>query len=125
MSPRTVLSAAVLDVLVVLVFVVIGRSSHAEGITVSGIAETLWPFLAGTVIGWVACLAWRAPISVPRTGVPVWLATLVLGMVLRVVSGQGTEVSFIIVAGIFLGVFLLGWRAIAVLLTRRRKPLNP
>jgi hypothetical protein len=30
------------------------------------------------------------------------------------VSGQGIAVSFIIVASIVLGVFLLGWRAIAI-----------
>jgi Protein of unknown function (DUF3054) len=31
-------------------------------------------------------------------------------MVLRVVSGQGTALAFIIVALAFLGLFLLGWR---------------
>jgi hypothetical protein len=36
-----------------------------------------------------------------------------VGMLLRVVAGQGTAVSFIIVALCFLGLFLLGWRLLA------------
>lgn len=123
-SSKTVATAAVLDLIVLLVFVVIGRSSHAEGLTIGGLAETAWPFLLGAVLGWLACRAWRAPLSVHRTGVPIWLATLVLGMLLRVVSGQGTQLSFILVAGIFLAIFLLGWRGIAMLATRKRKAVS-
>ena len=40
-------------------------------------------------------------------------------MVLRVVSGQGTAVAFIVVAVAFLGLFLLGWRVLGRLLTRQ------
>lgn len=120
-STKTAPTAAVLDLVVVLAFVLIGRSSHAEGITFGGIGETLWPFLAGAVVGWLACRAWRAPLSPVRAGIPVWIATLAVGMVLRVLAGQGTELSFIIVAGVFLAVFLLGWRAIALLVTRKRR----
>ena len=32
----------------VLVFCTIGRRSHAEGVTLAGVAETAWPFLTGT-----------------------------------------------------------------------------
>jgi hypothetical protein len=42
----------------------------------------------------------------------VWISTLAGGMLLRVVSGQGTAVSFVLVAGVVLAVFLLGWRAV-------------
>jgi hypothetical protein len=45
------------------------------------------------------------------TGVLVWLGTLCGGMLLRVVSGQGTAFSFILVAATVLALFLLGWRA--------------
>ena len=38
-----------------------------------------------------------APALVP-TGVGVWLCTVAIGMVLRVVSGQGTALAFILVA---------------------------
>ena len=39
-----------------------------------GVLLTAWPFLAGTVLGWVVALAWRrrAPLRV-RDGVPVWV----------------------------------------------------
>jgi len=40
--------------------------------------------------------------------------------VLRAVSGQGIAVSFVIVTAIVLAVFLLGWRAIALLVRRLR-----
>jgi hypothetical protein len=43
----------------------------------------------------------------------VWLACVVLGMVLRVVSGQGTAVPFVGVALAFLGAAMLGWRVLA------------
>ena len=44
------------------------------------------------------------------TGVIVWLCTVALGMILRVLAGQGTAAAFIVVALAFLGLFQLGWR---------------
>lgn len=41
-------------------------------------------------------------------------------MVLRAAVGQGVAVSFIIVAAIVLFVLLVGWRALALLVSRRR-----
>jgi len=41
----------------------------------------------------------------------VWLGTVIGGMALRVLTGAGVQLSFIIVASIFLAVFLIGWRA--------------
>jgi Protein of unknown function (DUF3054) len=102
-----------LDLACVLVFVLIGRASHSEGETVSGLARTAWPFLVGSLIGWAAVrgLRWS---GVPlRTGVAIWLATVAVGMVLRVVSGQGVAVVFVFVALAFLGLFMLGWRLVA------------
>ena len=51
----------------------------------------------------------------------VWLATVAIGMVLRHVTDAGTAVSFIVVATVFLGAALLGWRAVAELITKRRR----
>lgn len=112
--------AAGADVVVVLVFVVIGRASHQEGDALAGIAVTAWPFLGGLAVGWLVARAWRAPYALVPTGVVVWPATLVGGMLLRVVSGQGTAAAFIVVAAVFLGMFLLGWRAVARLAGRVR-----
>jgi Protein of unknown function (DUF3054) len=101
------------DVFFVLVFVVIGRASHHAAGSVAGVVSTAWPFLAGLAIGEMATRAWRRPAALLPTGAGVWLATVGFGQVLRVVSGQGTDVSFVIVSATFLGLFLLGWRLVA------------
>jgi hypothetical protein len=110
--------SAVVDVCCVLIFVVIGRNSHTQGETIAGIASTSWPFLCGLGAGWAASRAWRRPLAIRPSGIVVWLCTVALGMILRVIAGQGTAVAFIVVALAFLGLFLLGWRLIARFLAR-------
>jgi Protein of unknown function (DUF3054) len=110
----------VTDVVGVLVFCALGRRSHAEGLTISGVAATAWPFLTGTVVGWLISRAWRRPAAVVPTGVVVWLSTVVVGMVLRKVSSAGVAASFVVVAASVTAVLLLGWRA-AVGLTQRHR----
>lgn len=111
---RSARLAAVLDVGCVLVFVIIGRDSHAKGESLAGIASTAWPFLAGLAGGWLATagLAGRPlqPFRLWPAGVGAWLGAVALGMLLRVMSGQGTAPAFIGVALAFLGLLLLGWR---------------
>jgi hypothetical protein len=116
---RSARVAAVLDVCCVLVFVVIGRASHSKGETLAGIASTSWPFLAGLAVGWLSVRAWRRPLSLLPAGVGAWLGTVAVGMILRVVSGQGTAFAFICVALAFLGLFQLGWRLAARYLPAR------
>lgn len=101
------------DVCCVVVFVVIGRASHHDGGGLAGLASTLWPFLTGLAIGVAATRAWRRPLALVPTGVGVWLCTVAVGQVLRVVAGQGTAAAFVAVSLAFLGLFLLGWRAVA------------
>jgi hypothetical protein len=115
---RSARVAVVLDVCCVLIFVIIGRANHAKGESLAGIVSTSWPFLCGLAAGWAASRAWRRPLALRPAGLAVWLCTVTLGMILRVVSGQGTAVGFIVVALAFLGLFLLGWRVIGRLLTR-------
>ena len=92
--------AAVLpDLCCVLAFVLIGRASHGEAASIAGLARTLWPFLAGLAAGLLATRAWRRPAAIVPTGIGVWLATVALGMLLRVVSGQGTTFAFTLVLG--------------------------
>jgi len=111
---------AAIDVILVVVFVLIGRRNHDEGFGLVGTLTTLWPFLAGLAVGWLGMRAWRTPTRVVWTGIGIWIATLAVGMALRAVSGQGTAVSFVIVATLVLGVSLIGWRALAILAVRRR-----
>ena len=117
-SARRIASAAALDVASVVVFVVTGRRSHDEGLDLAGVAGTAWPFLTGLLVGWAAASAWREPAS-RRTGVIVWAAAVAVGQVLRVTSGRGTEVSFVVVSAVVLAVLLLGWRGLAAALARR------
>jgi len=105
--------SVLVDVCCVLIFVVIGRASHTQGETVAGIASTSWPFLCGLAAGWAASRAWRRPLAIRPSGIAVWLCTVALGMLLRVLAGQGTAIAFIIVALAFLGLFFVGWRLLA------------
>ena len=104
-----------IDVACVLAFCAAGRRSHDEGLDVAGIATTAWPFLSGTVLGWLLSRAWRRPSELYPTGVAVWLCTVVVGMLLRKASSAGVAGSFILVAATVTAVLLLGWRAIAQL----------
>lgn len=120
---RPVLSwpwAAAIDVVLVVVFAAIGRASHEHSVDVLGVVETAWPFLVGLAAGWLALRAWKAPVAPLRTGVPLVVITVVLGMVLRVVSGGTTAVAFIVVATVTLLVFLAGWRGVAAVIARLR-----
>jgi Protein of unknown function (DUF3054) len=108
------------DVLGVLVFCALGRRSHDEGLSVTGVATTAWPFLTGTVIGWLASRGWRRPTALVPTGVVVWLCTVAIGMVLRKASSAGVAASFVVVAATVTAVLLLGWRAAVGLTLRHR-----
>jgi hypothetical protein len=59
--------------------------------------------------------------SDPRTltsGAIIVALTVVVGMVLRIIAGQGTAVAFVVVALCFLGLFFEGWRAVLLGLRR-------
>lgn len=128
---RRTTALLVLDVVLVVAFCAIGRRSHEEASSLTGLANTAWPFLSGLAAGWLVVAArlrgqlggspGADPAAVLPSGVIIWAATLVIGMILRVVSGQGIAVSFVIVAGTVLAIFLLGPRA---LLTVRRRRLT-
>ncbi len=120
MMSRRVLLAAGLDALAVLVFVVIGREEHDEGITLGGIVETAAPFLIGLAVGWLVARAWRRPLSV-ASGLVIWPTTVLVGMIVRNWGfDEGTATSFVIVTMAFLGMCFVGWRLIALSVMRRQ-----
>jgi len=123
MLTRRATAFFLIDALLVLAFVLIGRASHNEGLL--GTLVTYWPFLAGLILGWLLLRAWRSPQRIRFTGLGIWVATVVLGLLLRVSSGQGVQLSFAIVTTIVLGVFLLGSRAVAILIRRSRSRSRP
>lgn len=103
-----------LDSALICLFAAIGRRSHAETGAPIGVVTTAWPFLTGMAAGWLIYLLGlrRAPLSV-LDGIPVWLCTVTVGMVLRGLTHAGTAFSFMVVATLVLGAMLLGWRAVA------------
>ena len=110
-----------IDLALIVVFVAIGRTSHDHGVSLSGMASTCWPFLVGLIAAWGLVLATkRDPLSL-GSGALIVAITVAVAMVLRVVSGQGTAVAFIIVALCFLGLFLVGWRGLRLFVVARAK----
>ena len=117
---RAALLALACDAALVLVFAGLGRSSHARAATALGLLETAWPFLVGLALTWISARISRHPLRVVGSGVPVWLGTVLLGLLLRALTGAGTALPFVAVAAVTLGVFLVGWRGIAALVRRLR-----
>lgn len=117
MSRRRVVIAGVVDVALVLVFVVLGKRSHDDTANAFEIAA---PFLLALAVGWLVARAWLHPWAV-RTGAGLWVVTVVVGMVLRHwVFDRGTAASFVVVATLVLGAFLVGWRAVVATAVRFR-----
>jgi hypothetical protein len=112
--------ATAADLIVVLVFAGIGRAAHAHGLTVTGLASTAWPFLAGLAIGWCVLTVGRRDGTSVSGGLVVWISTVVFGMIIRVISGQGTAVAFVFVALAFLGLAMVSWRALIAWLRHGR-----
>lgn len=107
-------SALVADVVVVVVFALLGRVSHSEGNLVLGTIGTAAPFMLGLLAGWL-----RAPCA----GIPTaqrartvrfgwWLLawTLAGGVLLRWLTGEGLAPAFLAVATGVLAVGLVGRR---------------
>jgi hypothetical protein len=115
-------AGALADLAVVLLFVGIGRSTHHHSSALAGMASTSWPFVCGLAAGWVTLMVLGQPRIPLSGGVPIWLTTVALGMILRVVSGQGTAFAFVLVALAFLGAAMLGWRLAWVGVRRRLAP---
>jgi hypothetical protein len=118
-----VATAALVDLVLVLLFAGIGRVSHGEDLTLAGMARTAGPFLVGWLVGWVLVVLVPSTRVRPRSllaGAAVWVAVVVVGMLVRHGVGDGVETSFVVVTTIVVAVFLLGWRAVAALVARGR-----
>jgi len=105
-------SAYLIDLISVLVFVTIGRHTHKDGNTVSGTFTTLWPFAVGLLIGWLLVSRTHRIATTKTSGLIIALSAVLVGMILRVISGQGIALAFVIVATAFLSFCLVGWRAL-------------
>ncbi|WP_418277484.1 DUF3054 domain-containing protein [Isoptericola jiangsuensis] len=112
--------AVVCDLLCVTVFALVGTANHGTGGQAGHVVGVAVPFLVGLAAGWVGARAWRDPARPWPTGVAVWCATVVGGLVLRPLLGGGLEWSFALVTAGFLALTMLGWRLLAGQMLRRR-----
>ena len=115
--------AAGADLLAVLVFAAIGRSSHAEVVDGLGILTTAAPFLLGLVVGWLGARAWRAPLRLP-VAMAVWVSVTVVGLGVRAAFTHRLPLTFVLIAAASLALLLLGWRAVARLFTVARSAVR-
>lgn len=111
--------ALLLDLTVVVIFAIIGRASHGEALDLDGMIRTGAPFLAATLITVILMTLRRIRLETLRSGFFVWGMTLGVGMIFRVLIGDGTDPVFVLVAGTFLALFLIGWRALWWLYQKR------
>lgn len=112
--------AALLDVLGVVGFVLLGRRSHDEGDGLSAVLEIAAPFLIALAVAWIGSRAWRRVTALAVAGT-IAAVTVGLGLGLRRVAFErGIAFGFVVVTTIVLGGYLLAWRAVARLIARRR-----
>ena len=120
-SRTRALPALAADLAFILLFAAVGRRNHAEGLSIGGVIETAWPFLAGAAVGWLISRAWRRPTAVVPTGITIWVCTVAVGMLLRKATSEGTAASFIVVTTLTVALLLLGWRAAVTKVIGRRR----
>jgi uncharacterized membrane protein (GlpM family) len=112
----------VVDAALVVLFVFIGTRNHDTDKNVAGVLSTAAPFLIGLVCGWWGSNGWKNPTAV-QTGIVVWIATVVIGMLLRNFAwDRGTAGAFIVVATIFNAFTLIGWRVVRENILTRQPP---
>ena len=110
----------VVDLGCVIVFVAIGRSTHDHGLAPSGVLSTLWPFALGLVGGWYLTIRRGHSGASLADALLIVVVTVALGMIVRVLVGQGTAFAFVLVALAFLSFTFAGWRLALRVLRRGR-----
>ena len=109
---RTALRAFAFDALCILLMVVIGTRNHKTDTGISGILFVAAPFWIAMSLTHLAPLLQRKNRQDPNPYM-VWGYTVIMGMLLRnMVFNRGTAAAFVIVAPVFLGITMFGWRAV-------------
>lgn len=123
-APTSGTRAPVLDLLALLIFALLARLAHDDGSGFSVLRwlDTAWPFMLGAAIVWGILLATstRAVGQPLRTGVFVWLGSLVVGLgIWGIRHAAIPHWSFILVATVMSALLLFGWRGIVQLRARK------
>ena len=119
--------ALIVDLILVVLFTIVGHYTHSHNFDPQGLMTTAWPFAAALVLAWLLTAVWDRPIAPLATGTGVWAITVLVGLVLRGVTGAGGDpgsvpVSFMIVATSLNFVTLVGWRIIATAVSGSPRP---
>ena len=110
-----------IDLACVVVFVLIGRRNHGEGTAFAGFVRVAAPFVIALDTAWAVTRKRWAGSAHWHFGIAIWLITVAVGLVLRrFVFGNGTAAAFVIVATLFLGLALVGWRLLCTLVGSMR-----
>ncbi len=121
-SRGTVAWMLVIDTILIILFAIAGIASHDGNLDLLSIGRVAIPFL----LPYLALAALIKPTrlihNIFPVGVALWLATVVLGPILRaLLFGDTSALPFILVTAGVLAVLLLGRRSISTLVTRRRQ----
>lgn len=111
----------VADLVCLLAFAIGGKGSHEAGDSDWVVLVIVWPYAVAAGVAHAGLVARGRPTrrAWPE-GVVVLAVTYALGMLLRAVSGRGLAPGFLVVAGLYLAVTMLGWRGLVQFATRRR-----
>jgi DUF3054 family protein len=110
------------DLAAVAIYVLVGRLSHDESLSPSGLLSTGWPFLIGIIGGYIGIALTRWPTLSLRGGAVITVKTFVIGLVLRYgVADDATPFSFVVVTIVVLAVLMLGWRIATLAVLRRNQ----
>lgn len=121
-TPSTVFFMLAIDAILIIIFACIGILSHEGDLGLASIARVAIPFLLPYLVLAATIKPTRLIYNIFPAGVALWLLTLILGPILRIVLFQDTSApAFILVTAGVLAIFLLGRRSISTLVTRARK----
>jgi hypothetical protein len=105
--------AVAADLVVLVIFVALGRRTHGQDPGAAGFARVIWPFLVGLALAWPATRLRAAPLA-PRRALAAATVTVAVGVALRVgVQGRDFAPTFVLVALTFVGAGLAAWRVVA------------
>jgi hypothetical protein len=113
------------DIVILLLFAAIGRSSHHEAGDVPATIGVAAPFLAGWFLAAVRTRPYaRAAFRLPRTAIAItlrtWLVGGIIGLIIRsIVEWHVTPLTFAVIALVFNGVLLCTWHATVTRLSAR------
>lgn len=113
------------DVLMLLVFALMGQASHKVDITVAETLKTALPFIVGWLLtGWgigiYKLIHFQSVSAILKRTVLNWVIAIPLGLVLRAwILGTGFSVPFLFVSMAFTLLLLSAWRLAFVAVAKR------